>query len=383
MRAFRYRLYPSKMQTKTIDMAIENCRQLYNQMLSLKVEKYKDDKTSLKRNDLYSLVKGNRLMYSQVSQNVGERVSSVFNHFFKTKGGFPRFKKYGRYRSITYPQAKEKWIGNKLRLPMIGDISMKYHRPVEGKPKTMTVKKMPSGKYFATICCETTREKTVDRFLDKKIGIDLGLNHFIATSDGRFFEHPKPLKKLEEKRKLLSKRLSRKQGTFNKGKARVKLARLYERITYIRQDYSWKLVNYLTRNYGTVFFEDLRIKNMLKNHSLAKSIADVSWGDFVQKLLFKAESAGTKAIKVNPRNTSQICSNCGKMNTMALSDRVYKCGCGLFVDRDYNSAMVILLRGIGSERSESTPLEMEPLLSKKASAVSELGSLNFDGKQFT
>lgn len=385
-KAYKFRLYPSKQQEKVIDETIEKCRLLYNALLALKKKAYKQKRINLSRKELYRQVKGNNEMYSQVSQNVADRIDKAFKNFFKRvkqgtrKTGFPRFKKYGTYESLTLPQiTSHEKIGKKTYFPKIGWLSTKYHRLIEGTPKTLTIKKAKSGKYFLIVCCDGVSKKPV-KASDKAVGIDLGLNHFIATSDGCFFEHPKPLKRLAEKRRLRARRVSKtKKRSNNWGKSRIRLARIDERIVNIRNDFNWKLCNTLIRKYGTIYAEDLNIKGMVKNHYLARAINDVSWHDFLQKLCFKAESAGGRVMKVNPRNTSQWCSECGNLVMKSLATRTHDCPhCGLKIDRDVNAARNILTLGkIGQELPELKPVGDEASTTSTkliASIINESGS---------
>jgi putative transposase len=366
MKTYKYRIYPTRTQSAAIDKTLEESRCLYNELLALKRDAYKEKKISLSRKDLYKKVKGRNGLYSQVAQNVAYRVDRAFKNFFrrvkngKKKKGFPRFKKYGVYSSITLPQiVKVEKIGKKTYFPKIGWVNTKYHRKITGTPKTLTIKKSKSGKYFAAICCKNTEDENISAG-SREIGLDLGLNHFIATSNGEFFDHPKPMKQARNKRKKLARRFSKtKKSSSNRKRARISLARVDEKIANIRSDFSWKLCKMLIKKYGLFCVEDLNIKGMQSNYYLAASINDVSWGDFLQKLSFKAESAGVKVVKVNPKNTSQKCSNCSRIVKKSLATRMHKCICGLEIDRDINAAQNILTLGkIGQELSESKPVEI-------------------------
>ena len=364
MKAYKYRTYPTKEQATAIDLQIEQCRQLYNELLSLKKEAYKKDKTNLTRFDLIKKTKGkNKEAYSQVSQNVADRINKAYRNFFarvkrgEKEKGFPRFKKYGRYASITLPQIVNPKIGKKTYFPKIGWLNTKYHRPITGTPKTLTIKKAKSGKYFITISCVNP---TTERLKHGKgeVGIDLGLNHFVATSEGEFFDHPKPMKGMAKKRKALAREFSKtKKKSNNRNKARVRLARVDEQIANTRNDFGWKLCRKLIEKYETIFIENLNVRGMVKNHQLAGAITDVSWSDFTNKLSYKAESAGGKVVKVNPKNTSQKCSGCGKIAKKTLAIRTHKCNnCGLKIDRDINASINILTIGkIGLEQPKLTP----------------------------
>ncbi len=364
MKAYKYRIYPTKEQARKIDETIEKCRLMYNELLALKKDAYKKEGVNLSRKNLYKQVKGNNDMHSQISQNVADRINKAYRNFFarikrgERKKGFPRFKKRGTYNSITMPQiTNPKNIGKKTYFPKIGWINTKYHRQITGMTKTLTAKKAKSGKYFVTICCEGTINKPIET-TDKEVGIDLGLKHFVATSEDEFFEHPKPMKQLAETRKKLARCFSKtKKKSNNRNKARVRLARVDEKITNTRNDFGWKLCQTLIKKYGTIYVEDLNIKGMQKNHYLAGTVTDVSWADFLQKLSYKAESAGGRVMKVNPRNTSQMCSKCCRIVEKTLATRTHKCPCcGLEIDRDLNAARNILTLGkIGQELPELKP----------------------------
>jgi len=375
MKAYKYRIYPTKTQAGEIDLQIEKSRQLYNTLLGLKKDAYKQQGISLSRKDLYKQTKDNQSIHSQVRQNVADRIDKAYKNFFarikrgEKEKGFPRFKKYGRYSSITFPQiTNPEKIGKKTYFPKIGWLNVKYHRPITGTPKTLTIKKAKSGKYLITVSCANAINEKI-KLGKGKVGIDLGLNHFVATSNGEFFDHPKPMQELSEQRKALARELSKtKKKSNNRNKARVRLARLDEKIADIRNDFGWKLCKTLIQKYGLIYAEDLSIKGMQQNHHLAKAITDVSWADFLQKLSFKAESAGGQVVKVNPRNTSQRCSRCGEIVEKELGERIHNCpSCHLKIDRDTNAARNILTIGrIGQELPELRLKEMKPLLLAQA-----------------
>ncbi len=364
MKAYKYRIYPTKNQAIEIDLQTEKCRQLYNKLLALKKDTYKDKGVTLSRKDLYREVKGNKEAYSQVSQNVADRINKAYGNFFarvkrgERKKGFPRFKKYGKYASITFPQiVNPEKIGKKTNFPKIGWLNTIYHRPITGTPKTLTIKKAKSGKYFITISCANPKTETL-KHGKGEIGIDLGLNHFVATSDGEFFDHPKPMKGIAKKRKALAKQFSKThKRSNNRNKARVRLARTDEKIANIRNDYGWKLCKTLIQKHETIYLENLNARGMVKNHQLAGAITDVSWSDFTNKHPYKAESAGGKVLKVNPKNTSQMCSGCGDIVKKTLAIRTHNCpNCGLKIDRDINASINILTKGkIGLGQPECKP----------------------------
>jgi putative transposase len=251
---------------------------------------------------------------------------------------------YGRYKSITYPQSGFKVEGRKLLLSKIGAINIKLHRPIKGDVKTVTLKRMPSGKWFATFSCKIASEPKEKP--NSAVGIDVGLRHFAVLSDGQIVESPRCLRKVEEKLARLQRCLSRKKRrSRNRKEARIKVARLHEKITNQRNDFLHKVSRKLADSYSTIVVEDLQISNIIQNHKLAKSIADSSWGRFVQMLSYKAEEAGGKVIKVDPKGTTQECSRCGLKVPKTLSERIHFCPrCGLKMDRDLNASRNILLK---------------------------------------
>ena len=182
-----------------------------------------------------------------------------------------------------------------------------------------------------------------------RVGIDVGLSSFLADSDGRFVDNPKHLagsgKKLARRQRSLSRK---KKGSSRRVKARVRVARTHEKIRNQRLDFLHKTANYYVRNYGTVFIEDLKIRNMVKNRHLSRSISDAGWGTFFDLLACKAEEAGRLVVRVAPHGTSQDCSGCGVKVPKDLSIRIHRCDtCGLVMDRDLNAAMNILRLGQG------------------------------------
>ena len=196
---------------------------------------------------------------------------------------------------------------------------------------------------------ENTKNRNYSEFPYNSVGINVGLIKLIATTDNEPVEPPKYLRESEQKLKKAHRNLSRKQkGSMNRKEARVKLARISNHISNQRNDFSQKLSRKLVNNHNFIAYEDLNIENMMKNHKLAKSIADASWGEFIKNTIYKAERAGKYCIKVNPGNTSKTCSYCGNiMEELSLDDREYHCSkCGLIMDRDDNAAVNVLNAGL-------------------------------------
>jgi putative transposase len=218
------------------------------------------------------------------------------------------------------------------------------HRSLEGIINTVTVKRECS-KWYAVFSNTTVIEPLP--VSNREVGIDVGLNSFAVTSDGEFIDNPRYFKNAAVKLRKIQRSVSRKKkGGCNRRKAARLLAKQHLRIKNQRKDFTHKLADSLVNTYGKIAVEDLRIKNMVKNHHLAQSISDAGWGKFIGILSYKAEYAGREFVSVNPTGTSQICSGCGSFVPKSLSVRVHNCPCcGVSLDRDLNSALNILALG--------------------------------------
>lgn len=353
--SYKFRMYPNREQRKAIEFTVERCRLLYNRLLDERIHAYRDEGKSLNYynqantfNERKAAIPALKQVHSQVLQDVAKRLDKAFQAFFRRikageKPGFPRFKPATQYDSFTFPQGGYKLERNKLKLSKIGDVKIKLHRPVEGKIKTCTIIQK-NGKYYA--CLSTKIEpKQLPQCTDA-VGVDLGVKTLAVTSDGEYFESPKCLRKSEKHIKRLQRSVSRKKNGSNRRKKAVRvLARLHEHVANQRKDYSHKVSRQLVNRYGLIAFEDLNVLGMIKNHNLAKSIVDSSWSQLVAFTSYKAESAGRIVKRVDPHNTSQLCSNCGEIVKKQLKDREHHCpGCGFVADRDENAAVNILKR---------------------------------------
>jgi putative transposase len=361
MRTYKYRLYPTKAQKQLLADTLESCRVLYNCALEQRKIAFRQFKVSVRRLDqqaqlleIKEYFPEYKSVYSQVLQEVILRVDKAFLNFFRRlktneKPGYPRFKGRGWYDSFTYPQSGFSLSDNKkgnqrLKLSKIGNIKIKLHRAIKGNIKTCTIKRELNN-WYVCFSCEIEPEILPKTYKDA--GIDVGIEKFAALSDGALINNPQFLRESEAKLKHEQRKLSRKKkGSNSRKKQKHKLAKLHCKIKNRRNDFLHNESKKLVRDYDVIVFEDLRIKNMVKNHHLAKSISDASWAKFIKYVSYKAESAGKKVIFVNPRNTSQICSGCGAIVKKSLSVRVHKCPyCGLKIDRDVNAAINILRLG--------------------------------------
>jgi putative transposase len=370
--AYRYRLYPTSRQEEQMNGWLESLRWLYNTALAERRDEWRykgryvsgdRQRAALPRPKQRKREFGT--IHSQVLQDVIFRLDRAFAAFFRRvreggyKPGYPRFRSEGRYRSFTYPQATAFRIlasEKKIRLGRLGNVRLRYHRPLEGVPRTATVIRYPSGKWFVCICCEFPDVPVETAPLT---GFDLGLNNYLTSSDGAVTKPLKALRKSEKKLRREQRRLSRKKkGSKNRCKQRIRLARVHEHVANQRGDFLHKTSCRVVASHEGFAFEKLRVENMLRNHSLAKAIADAGWSTFLSMVAYKAERAGKPFVLVDPHNTTQICSGCGGFVPKKLFVRVHDCPeCAAVLDRDHNAAINIVSRAgmvLSYARGEAT-----------------------------
>ena len=370
LKTYQYRIYPTKSQTTTMNQTLESCRWTYNETLAYRKNNWEDDHKNTSLFDTCKLLpiwkmdkKELKHVHSQVLQNCQVRVDLAFKAFFRRaksgdNPGYPRFKSKGRYDSFTYPQTGFKIIDDKLHLSKIGDIKITLHRLFDCTIKTLTIKKSPTGKWFASFVVDIG-ELISKQNNSTSVGIDVGISSFATMSDGSKIDNPRILKSEEPNLARAQRKLSNTpKGSVERRKRLKVVQRVHERIRNRRKDFIHKVSRNLVDTYGCIVFEDLTIKNMLKNHCLAKAIADVSWGMLISITAGKAEEAGSEVILVDPRNTSQMCSRCGTIVKKDLSVRIHNClNCGLVMDRDENAAINILRLGLQSQEKSKKPCD--------------------------
>ncbi|MDG7023033.1 MAG: transposase [Nitrososphaerota archaeon] len=355
---YKFRLYPTKTQTRLMIETLETCRLLYNDLLNDRIEN--KTKAFEQKRALTVFRHGNKFLsavHSQVLQDVVFRLDKAYGAFYAGLSRYPRFKRKDRYNSFKYPQVGGfKVVEGRLRLSKIGFVRAKFHRPLEGTPKTCTMIR-DIDQWYACISAETEPIK-VESQTGKPVGVDLGVINLATLSNGRTFENPRYLDNSATKIMTLQRRLSRKKkGSANREKAKVLLAKTWRKVRNQRLDVAHKVSTHLTSEYSTIVFEDLKIPNMVKNHNLASAIMDASWGQLRRLTAYKAERRGGRVILVNPSGTSQKCSGCGQTVPKRLEERTHSCPkCNLVLDRDVNAARNILKAGLEQAHVEGSPL---------------------------
>lgn len=291
-----------------------------------------------------------KLLFSQVAQNVADRLTKSLKGVISRKkvgrkAGFPRFKSIERVKSFTYPQFGFK-LGERLALSGIGNIAIKKHRDIQGKTKTLTIKKSPSGKWYAIFTSEV-ESKPPKKKQGATVGIDLGIEHFAYLSTGVAIENPRYLKQAEQRLKERQWQLSKKEkGSKNRKRARFKVAIAYENLVNKRKDFIHKISRKLAEKYSFIALENLNIAGLARGF-LAKHVLDCSWAEFIGMLHYKAEGAGCEVVLVDPAHTTQECSSCGLVQKKPLAERWHSCPCGASMHRDLNAAINILNRATG------------------------------------
>ncbi|MFB2983463.1 RNA-guided endonuclease InsQ/TnpB family protein [Microseira sp. BLCC-F43] len=386
IKVVKVRLYPTNEQQHQLSKIFGCCRWWWNFALNKSIEEYKATGKGLGQSALNALLPKLKKdketewlgeCYSQVLQATTLNLTLAYKNFFDGRAGFPNFKSKKGKQSAQYPQ-NVKVLDGVVKLPgNIGEIKASIHRPINGKIKTVTVSKTPSGKYFASILFEVEGEtpKTAD---GKIYGIDLGVKHFAVVTDGEKvskYDNPKHLAKHEKNLKRKQKKLSRKKEESNsRNKYRFLVAKVHERVANARQDFLHKLSHKLTSDSQAVIVENLHVKGMVRNHNLALAISDCGWGMFVNFLAYKLERKGGKLVEINRFfPSSKLCSNCyHQMSEMPLDVRAWTCpNCKTHHDRDGNAATNIRAEGIRMLKTDGTAVSavgggVRPKLGRKS-----------------
>ena len=404
IKAFQYRLYASTATTKKLQWVLDRSRELYNAGLQERRDAYEigvkrhpnyyDDEMRKQLTREHAVgyyeqkrelvdIKEERSEYQEIAshvlQDVIMRLKHAFDGFFRRvqngeQPGYPRFQGKNRYDSFSYPdgagwklEAKERPADKKrmarvhLRLSKIGTVKLHLHRNIEGAIKTLTIKR-EGEHWYAIFTCEIGKPEPLP-ISDEDVGIDLGVTHFAALSNGSFIDHPRYFRTAEKKLASAQQAFTRKKkGSHRRKKAAKQVAKCHRKIANQRKDFQHKVSRKLVNQYQVIVFEDLKTANLTKRPKpkqdeetgqylpngaaakagLNKSILDAGWSTFTEMVSVKAAWAGRTVIFVNPSKTSQICPNCGTIRKKTLGERWHSCECGCELDRDTASAKVIL-----------------------------------------
>jgi putative transposase len=351
-KTFKYKLKPTSEQERQLEDVVCRCRRLYNTALEQRITLWRQRGVSHTRyeqeaelKDLRAAMPEYAAMHSHILQDVLARLDKSYQAFFRRVRdgqalGFPRFHGRGRYHSFTYKEC-----GNGARLDngflvlsKIGRVAVRWSRPLEGTPKTVTISREADGWYVCFSCADVpicSLEPT-----GHETGIDMGLESFATLADGAMIHNPRCYRKAERRLKTAQRKVShRKKGSNRRRKAVKLLAKAHQTVKRQRHDFQHKAALHLVRQFDVIYHEELQVANLLKNHHLAKSIQDAGWAHFLGILAFKAACAGKRVVAVNPAYTSQICSGCGVLVRKGLSVRWHSCpDCGASLHRDHNAA---------------------------------------------
>ena len=351
-KTYKYKLKPTPQQARELGRVLGLCRWLYNTALEQRIVAWQRARVSVSRfqqeaelKDIRAAMPEYAAIHSHILQDVLARLDKTYQAFFRRvtvgeKAGFPRYQARTRYHSFTY---KEYGNGATLDngflvLSRIGRIAVRWSRPIEGTAKTVTISQEADGWYVCFSCAGVPMQSLPAT--GQKTGVDLGIEAFATLSDGTRIFSPGWYRKAERALKMAQRRVSRRRkGSSRRRNAVNLLAKAHQKVRRQRQDFHHKTALALVQQNDTIYHEDLQVRNMVRNHHLAKSISDAGWAAFLSILSFKAACAGRSVVAVPPAYTSQTCSGCGVLVSKGLSVRWHSCpDCGTSLHRDHNAA---------------------------------------------
>lgn len=365
-RSIKIRLYPNKSQIHVMENSFGIDRFVFNRGLHLKKSRWENHRenlswmeiskmfTLMKKSEEYSFL--NIASRSVIEQSL-QKLDRAYQNFFKNGSGFPRFKNKNTSEKSFVLTDPSEIIGDKhIKLPKLGPVKMRGLRKFDGKIKNVTIKKNKVGQYFATFSVEDVEKIIAKGRLNKakkSVGIDVNLENFLTDSNGNRVENPRIKKQYVDKINFYQRKLAKlyvkpkiknQSQSRNYRKTKHKLAVIFGKISNKKSDFLHKLSNNYVKSHDKIVVENLQISNMVKNHKLAESISQASWGEFFRQLEYKCHWHGVEFIRVSPNYTSKTCFNCGQINgELKLKDRTWKCqGCDAEINRDENSAKNIL-----------------------------------------
>jgi putative transposase len=369
-KAFKLRLYPTRNQTEQLKQFGGNCRWLWNHLLHLNQDRYAAEKKFFFYADMAKMLP---LMKNETDwlgaapacslQRVARNLDGALKACFKGGKGFPRFKKKSNLRDSFYLTNQSFAIGDHVvHLPKMESMRFRAGRLPEGRPLSATVSQDGNNWYISVVCEIDIPDQPIAPDLDSTVGIDLGLKELVVTSDGEVVANPRHLRKAQKRLRRLQRRLSKaRKDSQNRKKCQLRLYRQHRKVRNQRADLIHKFTSSITKTYSVICAENLNIKGLMRNHNLAKAIADASWGEILRQFTYKAVWQGKHFVQIDRFDpSSQVCSCCDHRQKMPLNQRTYNCpNCGLVMDRDANASLNIKRWGfeylVGQGMPEPTP----------------------------
>lgn len=356
-RTYEFKLYPSASQIATLESWLRTCCWVYNQALEHRKKVYRRRRKSIMLYDQYKLLTEWRSRIAQLRSTPVELLRSALRRidrgmkaFFhrvkaKQKPGFPRFKSHRRYDSMECLERNNYFRGHRIFVPKLGLIRARGQFDFTAKQKALRILRRAAG-WYAQIVVEQSKPARSSP-TGHQCGLDLGLTYYATLDSGEQIENLRPLRKASKKLRRAQKKLSRcRRGSANRKRAVRRVAKLHEKVARKRLGFCHRLSRNLVNRFDRIAVEKLNVLGLSRG-KLRKSVGDAAWGTFLQRLRYKAESAGRVLVEVDPRGTSQECPHCGAVKAKTLSERVHQCPCGLVIDRDQAAAMVIRRRAFG------------------------------------